>query len=564
MPRSLPINTRLRLESLERRDLLSAGLASLSQPLALAATSAADDFGDTFAQATQLTLSTARSATISGAIEQAGDVDVFRFVAPVSGQITVAQAAASGSRLDSFLYVYDTNGNLVARNDDSGYTLNSQVQINVVAGNTYYVKAAAYGRSIGTYTVQLTAPAGADDHSNTFVQADQLDLSATGSGTQSGVIEQAGDADMFRVVAPVSGQMTISQSAAPGSRLDSFLYVYDANGSLVARNDDSGYTLNSQVQINVVAGNTYYVKAAAYPGSTGAYTLQLSTVADEPEAPSATPQPDAPTGQFQIDVTMTGFTAAQQSIVQQAVDRWEQIIVGDLPDVVYQGNVIDDVQIAISSVTIDGSGGILGQSSATAVRDDSNLPYLGFIQLDTSDVATMQASGSLLGVLEHEIAHVLGFGVIWNSLGLLSGTTTSNPGFTGANAVAEYNALFGTNVSAVPVEADGAAGTRLSHWDETAFSTELMTGWYNSGQTNALSRITVASMADLGYEVNLAAADSYTPPTSWNAASTSVAAAQTSYGLLDASRNASLRSRQADRLHAIDYLFGRHPAEFDT
>ena len=66
----------------------------------------------------------------------------------------------------------------------------------------------------------------------------------------------------------------------------------------------------------------------------------------------------------------------------------------------------------------------------------------------------------------------------------------------------------------MPVEADGGSGTRLSHWDETVFDTELMTGWYNSGETNPLSRITVASMADLGYQVNMAAADSYTRPTS--------------------------------------------------
>ena len=39
------------------------------------------------------------------------------------------------------------------------------------------------------------------------------------------------------------------------------------------------------------------------------------------------------------------MTAAQQQIVQQAVDRWEQIIVGDLPDVTYRGQAIDDLSI---------------------------------------------------------------------------------------------------------------------------------------------------------------------------------------------------------------------------
>jgi hypothetical protein len=85
--------------------------------------------------------------------------------------------------------------------------------------------------------------------------------------------------------------------------------------------------------------------------------------------------------------------------------------------------------------------------------------------------------------------------------------------------VAAYNSIFGTSVSAVPVEADGGSGTRLSHWEESVFDTELMTGWYNSGETNPLSAITVASMADLDYEVNMAAAETYTRPTTSVAAS---------------------------------------------
>jgi hypothetical protein len=553
MPLRLQVNTRLCVEQLEPRELLSTGVWGLLQPHAIAAATAPDDYGNTFAQAAPVSLAGTGSGSQLGRIGQARDVDMFRFVAPVTGQMTITQSAAPGSRLDSYLYVYSAGQQLLAGNDDSGGTLNSRVQINVVAGTSYYVKAAAYGRSTGDYVLQFTAAgAVADDYANDFAHAALVNVSSSGSGSQSGRIGPSGDVDMFRFVAPVSGQMTITQSAAPGSRLDSYLYVYDGNQQLLAYNDDSGGTLNSQVQINVVAGATYYIKASAYPGSSGAYTLRLSTVAD---APPPTPGPTPAPGAFQIDVTMTGLTSSQQQIVQQAADRWEQIIVGDLPDVVYNGRTIDDVQIAISGVTIDGTGGILGQSSATAVRSGSDLPYLGFIQLDTADVAAMQTSGSLLGVLEHEIAHVLGFGVIWSDLGLLSGAGTSNPGFTGPRAVAEYNSLFGTTATSVPVEADGGAGTRLSHWDETVFGTELMTGWYNSGQVNALSRITVASMADLGYQVNMAAADPYTPPASRSVAATAVASSQSSYQSFRTSSHTSSRARQADRLCAVDLFF---------
>jgi hypothetical protein len=217
--------------------------------------------------------------------------------------------------------------------------------------------------------------------------------------------------------------------------------------------------------------------------------------------------------------------------------------------------VIDDVSITISSMAIDGRGSVLGQSSATAYRSDSYLPYLGFIQLDAYDVASMQSSGSLLDVITHEIAHVLGFGVIWSELGLLTNTRTSSPGFTGAHAVAEYNALFGTNLTAVPVEADGGSGTALSHWEESLLNNELMTGWYNSGQTNPLSRITVASMADLGYQVNMDAAQSYAVATSSASAST---ASSNSYSFYGSASDLPWQGRQRHRVRAIDQIMASH------
>ena len=61
----------------------------------------------------------------------------------------------------------------------------------------------------------------------------------------------------------------------------------------------------------------------------------------------------------------------------------------------------------------------------------------------------------------------------------------------------------------VPVENSGGAGTRDSHWRETVLLRELMTGFLNRNVTNPLSRLTIGSLQDLGYTVNLNAADPY-------------------------------------------------------
>lgn len=246
--------------------------ANSSQSLA----SLGDDHGNNFNNATQFNLSSVGNAIRTGNIEQSGDQDMYRFVATRTGRMTISLSASSGSSLDTYLYVYDGNQNLIASDDDSGTGLNSRAQIDVVAGRTYYVRADAYGSSTGRYQLGISTLV-PDDHGNDFNHATQINLSSVGNGIRTGNIEQSGDQDMIRFVATRTGRMTISQSASTGSNLDTYLYVYDANGNMIASDDDSGTGLNSRTQIDVVAGRTYYVRADAYGSSTGAYQLGFST-----------------------------------------------------------------------------------------------------------------------------------------------------------------------------------------------------------------------------------------------------------------------------------------------
>jgi hypothetical protein len=213
-------------------------------------------------------------------------------------------------------------------------------------------------------------------------------------------------------------------------------------------------------------------------------------------------------GGFQITLNISGMTSTQQGIFQQAADRWAQVITGDIPDAVYQGRAVDDLLIDASAASIDGVGGVLGESGPDAFRSGSDLPIHATMEFDSADLASMQANGTLLAVIEHEMGHALGIGTIWQNLGLLQGAGTNNPIFTGPQATAEYDRIFNTNAAGVPVENTGGSGTRDSHWRESILGNELMTGWAEApGTAMPLSRITVASLADLGYQVNLDAAD---------------------------------------------------------
>src|SRR5690606_17727901 len=108
----------------------------------------------------------------------------------------------------------------------------------------------------------------------------------------------------------------------------------------------------------------------------------------------------------------------------------------------------------------------------------------------------------------HEIGHVLGIGTIWNYKGLLQGAGTPDPRFIGAQAMQAYRSLGGLEVG-IAVENTGSSGTRDSHWRESIFGNELMTGYVGS-VPNPLSAITVASLQDLGYGASSLKASQYT------------------------------------------------------
>ncbi len=235
--------------------------------------------------------------------------------------------------------------------------------------------------------------------------------------------------------------------------------------------------------------------------------------------------------QFNIQVRfLTEPSPAQRQAFADAERKWESLIVGDIPDVPLNvpagtcgqsspalNETVDDLIILVSLVPIDGVGQILGAAGPCFVRGNGGLSIVGAMQLDTDDLDFLDAQGLLGDVILHEMGHVIGFGTLWDTKGLLAGAAGSggsDPHFVGADALLAFNDEGGASYAAsakVPVEDMGGPGTADAHWRELVFDNELMTGFVNFG-TNPLSGITVASLADVGYAVNLLGADPYSIP----------------------------------------------------
>jgi hypothetical protein len=172
---------------------------------------------------------------------------------------------------------------------------------------------------------------------------------------------------------------------------------------------------------------------------------------------------------------------------------------------------IRDVVVFVRVTPIDGQGEILASALPCAVHEESGLPVIARITFDSSDVAQYVANDWVDLIATHELGHALGFGTVWEQRGLVLGSGTTNPRFSGASAAREYAFAFGgSNANVVPVENTGGAGTANRHWRASVFPVETMNGFIDS-PTAPLSRITIGAMEDIGYRVNYDAADAYPP-----------------------------------------------------
>ncbi len=238
--------------------------------------------------------------------------------------------------------------------------------------------------------------------------------------------------------------------------------------------------------------------------------------------------------EFNVDVRFFGapMSPAQQTLFANAAARINAMIVGDIigvrtgslnlaefcgmPGLPIIDEVVDDVIIYAAIQPIDGPGKILAQAGPCATRSAAarHLPVIGIMSFDEADLERLTNGGSLQDVITHEMLHVVGFGTLWNASTNLfvSKADTTNPRYTGAGGVQGCREVGGSVSCAetVPLENTGGQGTRDSHWRESVFDTELMTGFAERSGAMPVSVMTVRALGDLSYVINPDAADPYT------------------------------------------------------
>lgn len=229
------------------------------------------------------------------------------------------------------------------------------------------------------------------------------------------------------------------------------------------------------------------------------------------------------------------FPASVAAALDYAVDRLHGSIVGDVADLpvlnfdmsrcgvqgVSLNETVDDLLIFATVTPIDGVGKVLASAGPCILRTQSRFPVIGIVRFDSDDVAELASNGRLPAVVLHEMLHVIGIGTLWRARDLLIGIGSTDPRFTGLLAGTQCLSAGGLaqcSDGRVPVENIGGTGTAEVHWREATFDSELMTGFVESTPDMPFSSMSVASLEDLGYVVNLLAADPYKVPLAASAA----------------------------------------------
>ena len=229
---------------------------------------------------------------------------------------------------------------------------------------------------------------------------------------------------------------------------------------------------------------------------------------------------------FNIDLVFVDeFPPYQIEIIKKAARRWEEIIVGDLPDMDLRryplqfwksGLVdyyIDDIKIFVYKDDLEegvaGKGGPDGPSEAyypeRYARSFRGLPCVGQIILDRHFFDSGDyPDRHLFVVTMHEIGHALGIGTRTLRRSII---TDEDAYFPGPKAIKAFDDSGGKDYAEggkVPLDDDGG------HWRKDILVDELMvSGWAYWDAPRPTSIVTIQALADLGYTVDVTQAEPF-------------------------------------------------------
>ena len=258
----------------------------------ISATLVSDDFPATAATTGVVPI----GGSAIGSIEISGDLDWFQVTLTAGKIYEFRLNAASESGLgDPRLFLYNSDGGLLAFNYDGDDGHNSRIIFTPSRSATYYLDAGDQYANTGDYIV--SAALVIDD----FPASSATPGVVTIGGSTAGSIEFDGDQDWLQISLEAGQTYEFRLNSATMDGLDDpQLSLYNNFGGLLAFNNDGDDGLNSSIVYTSSFSGTYYLGASDHLTSTGNYIISAALAADDFPASTAT------TGVISIGSSTTG------------------------------------------------------------------------------------------------------------------------------------------------------------------------------------------------------------------------------------------------------------------
>lgn len=272
-----------------------------------------DDHADTldFGAATRLeftdnsSVEIARATGVIGFVDNPVEQDVFSFTVDEMSRVII-NVRADTDFFDSFVQLFDSGNNLIAFNNDTTNPsfetpTDSQFVVSALEAGDYLVVVSAQDGSNGNYRLGVRhngITGDFDDHGESFVTATNLALAPFPETTHvSASAALPTDSDVFVFTSSETGRLVVRTAALNGD-LNTVLRGFDSDRNRVAANNNFNGSKNSRISLEVVSGQTYFVRVTTVRETTGDYRISFRSV---PDGGDTTPTPPGATNLAGVD-----------------------------------------------------------------------------------------------------------------------------------------------------------------------------------------------------------------------------------------------------------------------
>lgn len=420
-------------------------------------------------------------------------------------------------RRDADLTLLNKNGDELARSATDGRS-NESIQQALKAG-TYFVQVSPFSSRV-KYTLAMAANSSSaivsspvpsnllnnsSGNSSSSFSGNSSSTQSSSTFSQSGQVSVSKSSNFYRFNVNQSGVFTADLTGLTGDADVRLVQDTNSNGAI-----DQGEVLawqwergtgNESIRKFVGTGN-YLLQVMNYNNQTANYNVNTNFTAAASDDK-----------QFSIRLNYgAGLESVNNSVreaIAQAAKVWENVISYSS----FNGTHTLDVDVVGESNT---DTWYAAATNKQGVPDKTNkwMPTTGRVRINTSYANTFNSNPEYLtAILTHEFGHVLGIGTLWENNGRNLVNTKNDTYVADSYAGSAYGDLTGTfTPTAVPLskDKDSAGNFIYGHWSETVFGNELLTPEAEgAGVKIPLSQLTIASLRDIGWNVNYGAAEPF-------------------------------------------------------